>query len=436
MQPNPIKRIAGQFLLTVLLCAAAAPLLIAGDWPAWRGPSGDGVSDETGLPVTWSATENVTWKTPLPGPGNSTPVISGERIFLTGATEKGAVRSVMCFDRKDGKLLWQRDTAFAGEEPTHETNPYCSASPTTDGKHVYAWHGSAGVVAYDVEGEPLWHRDLGPFNHIWGNAGSPVLHDGKVILLVGPGPETRLLALDPATGETVWKNDLAEAKGDKPDHWKGSWGTPVVRKLDDGKSELLIGLPGYLAAFSPASGEELWRCRGLTDLVYANPLVGVDAEGNGVAVAMSGYGGSAIGCRLPKTGEAGDLTDTHRLWLHEKNHQRVGSGLIANGHVYIVNEPGIAQCIELSSGRKVWEERVCGSSWGSLVLAEDKLYVTDQEGTTIVLRPSPQFEMLHDDNKLGELTRASVAVSDGQIFIRTYNHLYCIGPRRTVAAAK
>lgn len=408
--------------LAILVHPSPAP---AGDWPAWRGRDGTGVSDETGLPTEWSGTRNVTWKAPLPGPGNSTPAVWGDRVFVTCAKQKGAVRSILCFDRNTGKLLWQGDTPFAGEEPTHETNPYCSGSPVTDGRRVFAWHGSAGAVAYDFDGKRLWHRDLGPFTHIWGNGSSPVIHGERVIFYCGPGPETVMLALDAATGETVWKNDLTEAKADKPDHWRGFWGTPVLRDVGEGRQELVLSLPGHLAGFDPETGKETWRCRGLSDLVYTSPLIG-----NGTIVAMSGYQGPAIGMRAPKPGETGDLTDTHRLWVAPRSQQRVGSGVIAGDHVYILNDPGVAECIELTTGKAVWKDRAAGSSWGSMVYADGKLYVTDQEGRTVVLRPNPLKLEVIVSNELGETSRSSPAVSDGQIFLRTYKHLYCVGERK------
>jgi len=394
-------------------------IAFAADWPNWRGPHGNGVTDETKLPTTWSATENVAWKVKLPGPGNSSPVVVGDRVFITSATKKGALRSLLCFARADGKLLWQQDTAFGGKETTHDTNPYCSASPATDGNRVFVSHGSAGLLAYDVNGKKLWHRDLGPMRHIWGNASSPVLYEGTVIQLCGPGPETRLIALDAKNGNPVWENPLDEAKG-KPDLYKGSWGTPVLH-TQEGRTILLIGLPQYVAAFDPGTGKEIWRCRGPGDLVYTNPLVG-----SGVVVCMSGYGGPAIGLRLPKPGETGDVTDSHRLWVNSsKNPQRVGTGVIAGDHAYVLNEPGVAECIELRTGKPVWKERAANMSWGSMVLSGDRIYVTDMQGQTVVLRAGPKFELLHE-NELGETTRASPAVSNGQLFIRTYGHLYCI----------
>jgi len=426
MRRNRLRLIA-----LVLVLPSFAFTARAADWPAWRGPHGNGVCDEADLPLHWSATQNVAWKTPLPGGGNSTPVVSAGRVFVTCASDKGATRSVLCFDRTNGKLLWRQDTKFAGEETTHETNPYCAASPVTDGSRVFASHGSAGVVAYAAaDGKPQWRRDLGPMHHIWGNASSPVLHENKLIVLCGPGPESRLVALDPENGKTLWENGLSEAKGDptakgKPDEYKGAWNTPVVHRNDDGSTTLILGLPRHVAGFDPATGKERWRCRGTGDLAYTNPLIG-----GGVIVCMSGYGGPAIGMRLPKPGDAGDLTASHRLWVVEKNPQRVGSGVIAGDHVYIVNDPGVAECIELKTGKQLWKGRAANSSWGSMVLSRDRLYVTDQSGQTVVLRASPEKLEVLAENPLEETTRASVAPSDGQIFIRTYKGLYCIGTKK------
>jgi outer membrane protein assembly factor BamB len=403
-------------LLHVAL-AAASP---AADWPNWRGPTQDGVTTETSLPDTWSATQNVTWKVALPGPGNSTPVVYQDNVYVTCALEKGRVRSVLCFDRASGKQHWRGDTPFNGEETTHDTNPYCAASPVTDGKIVVASHGSAGVVAYDVAGKQLWHRDLGPMHHIWGNASSPVLHGGAVIQLCGPGPETRLVALDAKTGQTLWENPLPEAKG-KPDQFKGAWGTPVVQG-----GQIILAVPGYVAGIDPRDGKELWRCRGMGDLVYTSPVIG-----NGVIVAMSGYGGPALALRVPGPDDRGDLTDSHRLWREEKPPQRIGSGVIAGDHFYLVNETGIAQCWELKTGKVAWRGRLTGSTWSSSVLSGDRIFVTDQTGETIVFRASPaKLDVLQRNELGGETTRASPAVSDGQVFVRTHQNLYCIGGRK------
>ena len=186
-------------LLLSCLCASA-------NWPGWRGPEGTGISLETKLPVRWSTNENVRWHTPLPERGNSTPIIWNNSVFITQAIEKENRRMLMCFDRKTGKQRWQKGVTYPEKEPAHETNAYCSASATTDGEHIVASYGSAGLYCYDFEGNELWHRDLGKQHHIWGNAASPVLYQNLCILNVGPGDPTYLIALDKKTGNPISKD--------------------------------------------------------------------------------------------------------------------------------------------------------------------------------------------------------------------------------------
>jgi outer membrane protein assembly factor BamB len=191
-------------LLILLFLAASAS---AANWPAWRGPAGTGVCLETNLPLRWSTNENIRWRTPLPERGNSTPVVWGDRVFVTQAVEKEHGRFLMCFDKKTGKFLWKSGTTYTDKEPTHGTNPYCSASPVTDGQIVVASFGSAGLYAYDFSGKELWRRDFGKQHHIWGNAASPVIYKDLCILNVGPGERTFLVAVDKKTGDEKWRVD-------------------------------------------------------------------------------------------------------------------------------------------------------------------------------------------------------------------------------------
>jgi len=411
---------------------------LAGNWPAWRGPHGTGVCDEQNLPLHWSTSENVRWRVPLPERGNSTPVIWGNRVFVTQAIEKGSLakegkhrRTLLCFDRSNGKLLWQTGIDVSEKEPTHETNPYCSASPVTDGERVIASYGAAGLYAYDLDGKEIWHRDLGPQRHIWGNAASPVLYGSLCLLNFGPGERTFLIAVDKTTGKTVWQHD--EAGGDsgekKPDQpkpaWIGSWTTPVISRVE-GHDELLMSFPSRLASFDPRTGKERWSCRGLNPLVYTSPLYS-----DGVAVAMGGFGGSSLGV---KTGGEGDVTEKLRLWQVPRNKQRIGSGVISGDYIYILDDPGIAECIELRTGKVVWEPRLKGpgaksDNWSSMVLSADKLYAINQSGDAFVLRASPKFEVL-STNSIGETTIASIAPSNGELFIRSYKALWCIGAKK------
>jgi outer membrane protein assembly factor BamB len=412
--------------IVLLVALAALPCPARADnWPAWRGADGIGRCGERDLPVKWSAAENVRWKVKLPGPGNSTPVIWGERVFLTQATDKGRKRGLLCLSRKDGQELWRQAVTYDHEEPTHETNPYCSSSPATDGERVVVSHGSAGVYCYDFAGRELWHRDLGPCEHIWGNAASPVLYGDLILLNFGPGERTFLIALDRKTGADVWKVEEPGGKrGDKGQaEWVGSWSTPTLLRLKD-HDELVMSWPGAVKAYAPKTGELLWTCKGLEKdgapdrLVYTSPLVTPE-----VVVAMAGFGGPALAV---KPGGKGDVTESHRLWRLTRAPQRIGSGVIAGDYVYVVNEPGTAECVELRTGKTVWNERVGAGAWGSLVHAGDKLYVTNLDGETLVLAAGPKFEVV-SRNPLGERTRASIAVSDGNILIRTYEHLWCVG---------
>jgi hypothetical protein len=395
----------------------------AENWPGWRGPRGDGTSAEKGLPTTWSAKDNVRWKAKLPGPGNSSPVVWDNRVFLTQSLDtKGTERAVLCFDRADGRLLWQKATPFRGEEPTHATNPSCSATPVTDGRRVIASLGSAGVVCYDFEGRQLWHRDLGPFVHIWGTASSPVLYGELVLLNCGPGARTFLVALDVKTGRDVWKVEEPGGKSGLKGQgeWVGSWSTPRVVTVR-GQDQVIMSWPHAVKAYDARTGDLVWTCRGLTELVYTSPVVTPE-----VVVAMSGFYGAALAVRL---GGRGDVTDSHRLWHHAgRNPQRIGSGVVVGDHLYLANAgPNTVQCVELMTGKDLWEGRRLGEAhWASLVHADGRLYATDQSGDTCVLAASPKFELL-GRNRLREHTDASPAVSGGDVLIRTHQHLWCIG---------
>lgn len=409
-------------LLASFRLASAA---MAGDWPAFRGPALSGVSEETGVPLRWSAEDSVRWKASLPGPGNSSPIVSRGRVFVTCATDKGKHRGLYCFDRRDGQLLWQRIVEFDESDPTHATNPYCGSSPAADGTRVVVWHGSAGLHAYDYDGRPLWSRDLGTFRHIWGYGSSPVFYGDSILLNCGPGERTFVTAIERDNGKTIWQVDEPggdegqDRPGEKP-KWIGSWSTPTVARID-GRDQVLVSLPHHVQAYDPGDGKVLWSCDGLGDLVYTSVLVG-----DGVGVAMSGFHGPAMGFKL---GGSGNVTQTNRLWhVTSQNPQRIGSGVIIDDSVYMVNEPALVQCLDLKSGKERWKDRLGGDKvWASIVAAEGRLYVSDEAGTTYVFAPNPEKLDLLAKNSVGETTNSTLAISDGQIFLRTFQHLFCIG---------
>ncbi|MFN0127170.1 MAG: PQQ-binding-like beta-propeller repeat protein [Verrucomicrobiales bacterium] len=413
-------------LLTSLLLAGAPAS--AENWPGWRGPAGTGVANEPNLPLHWGPKQNLLWRTALPERGNSTPIVWGERVFVTQAVAKERRRELLCFDRATGRLLWQQGATVETDEPTHETNPQGSSSPVTDGERVIAWFGSAGVFCYDFTGKELWRRDLGRPVHIWGWGSSPALHGNLCYLSFGPGEPSFLVALDKTSGKEVWRvaepnADSGEKKpGQEKALWVGSWSTPLVIKAG-GREELILTWPKRVVAFEPATGRELWHCEGLNPLVYTSPLYEPSKE---ILVAMGGYSGMALAV---KAGGAGNVTESRRLWHQEKTRQRIGSGVIHDGHIYILNDPGIAECFELETGKLIWEERLRGPSakgdnWSSMVLADGKLYAINQGGDAFVLKASPNFKMLAV-NSLGEATIASMAASNGELFIRTHEALWC-----------
>lgn len=312
---------------------------------------------------------------------------------------------------------------FPTVEPTHKSNPYCASTPVADGTRVVVWHGSAGVYCYNFEGKELWRTDLGEVHNEWGYGSSPILHRGKVILNFGPGERAFLAAMDLETGKLLWK--FNEPGGPKTvlKGNGGSWCTPIVARIA-GQDQILCSMLTRVVACDPKTGNCLWFCEGLAeplaDLIYPSPVVSGE-----IGVAFSGWvNGPTFGFKL---GGTGDVTATNRLW-REKQTQRIGSGVVVDGNVFIVNAgPGTAQCMECRTGKVRWTERLDGGeSWGSVVLAAGRLYVTSRRGITTVFRPNPEKLEVLAMNDLGEASNATPAISDGQIFLRTDAHLYCI----------
>jgi len=408
----------------VVLFWMMAGFALADDWPAFRGPDGNGAAHEDKTPLHWGPEKNIRWKVALPGPGNSSPIVSRGRVFVTCAEDEGRKRNLYCFDRRTGERLWVRTVEFPTVEPTHRSNPYCASTPVADGLYVVVWHGSAGLFCYRFDGTKVWEKDLGVIRHEWGYASSPILHRGKVILNFGPGSRTFLVALDLRSGDLLWKFEEPGGLDATDKRMVGSWSTPIVVKVD-GQQQILCSMPTRVIACDPISGSLLWHCGGLTnekvDLVYASPVVS-----GGIGVAFTGWvNGPTIGFKL---GGSGDVTASNRLWL-ENQPQRLGSGVAVDGRVYIVNAgPGTAQCMESKTGKVLWTERLDGGeSWGSLVLAAGRLYVTSRRGVTTAFRPDPEKLEVLAVNDLGEPSNATPAFSDAQIFLRTDAHLYCIG---------
>jgi len=426
-------------VLGVLACSAPT---FADDWPGWRGPTGQGISAEKNVPAEWDAKKNVRWKVALPDAGNSTPIIWGDRVFITQASEKkiwppkvpdgfpkgvspggsasAEKRSVMCFNRLDGTLLWQGDTVYKETESTHSTNPFCSATPVTDGERVIASHGSAGLVCYDFKGKLLWKYDVGKLEHVWGNASSPILAGDLCIQWCGPGERQFLLALNKKTGEKVWQVD--EANGDSgltSGRFVGSWSTPIVARVGN-QDHLIFNQPGKLTGYDPMTGKVLWTSgrgaeRGYS---YPSPLC-VD----GVAI----FNGTLV-----KLGGNGDISKDQLKYKVASMY--ITTAVVDGDYLYGYNDAGVPSCWEWKTGRELWKDQIekrpgGTTTWGSLVHAAGRIYVTDQKGATHVFAAGPKYQHLAT-NELKEHTNASPAISGGDVFIRTHKHLWCFSDRK------
>lgn len=411
--------------------------LLADHWPTWRGPMGDGVSTEQDVPTHWDAKQHIRWRISLPDRGNGTPVVWGRFLFLPQAIEKEHRRTLMCLDRHTGQLLWQQGVSYKDQEPTHATNPYCSPSPVTDGERVIVWYGSAGLYCYDLHGREQWHIDLGKQQHVWGHGSSPILFENLCILQFGPGARSFLIAVDKQTGNEVWRvaapafnkataNPSHPTGNENADIFWGSWATPIVVHAH-GRPELILAWPQHVVGLNPRTGQELWRCAGLADLVYCSPVYG-----EGIIVALGGYNGPSLAV---KPGGQGDVTQSHRVWHEEKSPLRLGTGVIVAGHLYVNDMNGVIDCIDLKTNKVRWRERPKasgkGDSWSSLVRAGQHIYAVNQAGDVFVFKANPNKYEQVAKNSLGEYSNSSLVISDGELFLRTHESLWCIRSKKS-----
>lgn len=418
-----------KLFLGSLLGAAFACLshsATGGDWPSFRGPHGTGETDAANLPTEWSKEKNIKWFYKLPGPANSSPIVSNGRVFVTCAENEGKKRNLYCIDRKTGKQVWVESVDYDKAEVMHKTNHHSGATPAADGERVVVWHGSAGLYCYSFAGKLQWKAtDMGPFTHIWGFGSSPIIHKGKVFLNAGPGKTQFIAAFNLNDGKLLWKKDEPGGSDSRKGRLNGSWSTPIVRTIDD-KEQLICSMSTRVLALDPETGETLWELGGLEgskgDLMYTSPVFR-----DNVGVVMGGYSGPIVAFRL---GGSGDVTEKNTVWKSERPQpQRIGSGVVVGDYIYVANaDSGTANCFHLETGMQMWRERLGnGAHWGSIVHADGKLYVTNQRGVTHVFKPNPEkFERLAT-NDLKEPSNSTPAISDGELFIRTARGLYCIG---------
>lgn len=402
----------------ILLASTIAPVG-GGDWPRWRGPDGNGISQETGLPVTWSTTENVRWRVALPGEGTSSPVVVGDRIFLTCAFDEGARRRVLCLDRRDGQELWSREIVDHNPEVTSAVTGHAAHTPAVADGRVVAMFGNAGIVCCDLDGRRQWHCGLGDFETELGLASSPAIHDGLVFIVCDHDGkwyktfDSYVIALDLKTGETRWKTDRRGLLR--------SWSTPILVAAPDGQSELVVSAQDELRGYDPGSGDLLWQVQGTAGWVTPSPVFG-----DGVIYATSGKDGPTIAVR---PGGRSDVTETHVVWRQERGGPYVCSPLLYHGRLYVPDEHGFLRCIDARTGDVLYRQRLGGKFTASPVAAEGRVYLTNEAGTTFVVRDGPEFELLAT-NEFGEECLASPAISQGAMFYRTGGWLYCLGPSK------
>jgi outer membrane protein assembly factor BamB len=414
----------GTLLSSLALAADIQPR--PGDWTQFRGPSGLGIAEAKNLPTTWSAEENVLWKTELPGPGASSPILIGDRIYLTcytGFSERGGdieklVRHLVCLNRADGKIRWTKEVPAAQpeEKKNREGHGYSTNTPAADEKRVYVFLGKSGVLAFDHDGKQVWQTDVGDGLNGWGTAASPILYKNMVIINASVESES-MYALDRETGKEIWK-----AKGIKE-----AWNTPILAKTKDGKTELVVAIFRKLLGFDPDSGEQLWSVDTQINWYMAPSLIAHE----GVVYSVGGRGdtGGSLAVRL---GGRGDVEDTHRIWLSKKA-SNVTSPIYHDGHVYWMHEnSGIAYCAEAETGKIVYEVRVpkAGQVYASPVLADGKIYYFNRQGKAFVLPAKPEYELLATNEVESRATfNSSPAVADNKLYIRTDKAIYCIGAK-------
>jgi outer membrane protein assembly factor BamB len=383
-------------------------------WPRWRGPSGQGLVHGKNYPDRWSATENVLWKTPLKGRGNSSPIVWADRIFLTSAYEGGRRLSLIAFNRSDGKQLWE---SFAPEGRSdswnHPKNGHASATAATDGERVFVSFGGRGLAAFDFGGKLVWHRDLGRMDAYHGTAGSPLLYKNRIILYQDHGAGSFVAAFDTKTGQQLWRTSREASVG---------WGTPIAIRVAD-HDEIIVSSQQRVHAYDPDGGKELWRCAGNLYEVIPTPVVGY-----GMLFCSSGRAGPTLAIR---PGGRGDVSSSHVVWSSPRGSPFVPSPILYGEYLYMVNDmASIVTCFEAATGKVMFQGRLGvaqreGFS-ASPVAVDGKVFFTNDDGDTFVLRAGPKFELLHV-NQIGEPTLASPALVDGHWYIRTEGHLIAIG---------
>ncbi len=412
-RPNYFRHAA--VVTALFLFAGGALARGESNWPGWRGPRQDGHVSNAHLPVTWNA-DSVAWKAPLKGRGQSSPIIWGERIFLTSALDEGQKRMVFCLDRNSGKTLWESVVPWSGEpEKLHKMNSWATPSCVTDGKVVLAFFGRAGLHCYRVDGERLWSVDLGPFISPWGVASCPVLVDDMVIQNCDADEDAYICALDKQTGKILWRTPRPNKRG---------WSTPILVETA-ARRELVVNGDQGVTAYDPKTGKQLWFCK--ADRGRGTPTV---TPGENRLYAICGLSGDMYAMT---PGGEGDITAA-RVWHTPRRGGRdLPSPILIDNYLMVSNMAGVLTCYNAADGEKLWTGRLGGNYSATPIAANGATYFQDEAGVTAVVKAGPKLEIISRNSlnaPTGEIFRASLTPSEGQLFSRSDRTLYCIGQRQ------
>jgi len=401
----------------------------AGDWPGWRGPRGDGTSADTDVPIKWSGSDNVAWKTPIPGKGHSSPIVWGDRVFVTTCREQDAPRPddkarrmLLCLDRREGTVLWQKEVISAKLEKRHPLNTRASSTPAADGKHVFVTFLDAGkdrdarviVACYDFDGNPVWQKSPGRFSSVHGFCSSPILYKDTLIVNCDHDGDGYVVSLAKDDGTQRWRIE-------RPNKTR-SYCAPILVEAA-GKKQLVLSGSNCVAAYDPDSGKQWWIINGPTEQ-FVSSLVFLDNT-LFLTAGFPTYHYMGI-----KPDGDGNVTETHVAWHHQVKNAREGayvpSPIAYEKWFFAVSDDGVLNCFDARGGEWKWREKLGKHHSGSPVLADGHLYFTADNGDTYVLKAGDKFEVVNV-NPLGEECYSSPAISHGQIFIRGDKHLFCIG---------
>ena len=393
-------------------CSAAAA-----DWPQFRGPTGQGTAPQLQLPDQWSATENIAWKTQIPGEGWSSPVLVGQRIYLTTAVPQGNdhLLRVVAVEADSGKLLWNTEVfrQEGNEAPSiHSKNSHASPTPVVDGRRIYAHFGHQGIACLDLSGKVLWRNTDHRYHPVHGNGGSPALVGRTVVFSVDGRDEAMVIAVDRETGKTLWKTE----RGSTADK-KFSFSTPLVINVG-GHQQIISPGSNIVCALDARTGKEIWRVRYDGYSVIPRPVFG-----HGKIYISTGYNTPQV--LAIRVDGRGDVTDTHVEWQLERGAPHTPSLLLVGDELYMVSDRGVATCVDAHTGQVHWQERLGGNYSASPVYAGGLIYFQSEEGDATVIRAGTDFQLVAN-NSVGERTLASYALGDQAIFVRSAEHLFRI----------